>query len=150
MFEPLQLWRAQWVATALWRVVHGEARWIPLSPEDPRPSEGSPAVSYALTTRQADAPAYLPVYVPPLSDLGLEREHLRLWRSDYQAFLRGLHPGERQVLEAWLGKGKATPLAVWNAAARRLQITAPLDAVDLFVRLARCATLDTPPPPEVK
>ena len=149
MFEPRELWRAQWVAAALWRVVHGEARWVTLEPQDHRPSQGLPT-EYALTTRQADAPAYLPVYVPPLPELGIEREYLRLWRSDYVAFLKSLHPGERQVVEAWLGKGKLTPLAVYNPSARRIQVMASQDALDLFVRLARRATLDTPPPPEVE
>ncbi len=149
MFEPLDLWRAQWVATALWRVVHGEARWITLTPEDPRPFSGAPAASYALTTRQAEAPAYLPVHVPPLPPLDISREHLRLWRSDYQAFLRRLHPAERQLLEAYLGRGRPSAICTYNHSARRLQLHVPLDMADVLVRLTRLATLDTPPPPEV-
>lgn len=148
MHEPLDLWRAAWVALALWRVEHGEARWVPVHPQDPRP--GAFGGRADLHARPPEAPAFLPIYVPPVPPLGIEAHNLRLWRHDARAFVRGLGYGERQLMGAYLGKGKPSTLVSYNPSAGRLQTHAPLDLLDLFVRLARRAEVDTPPPPGVE
>lgn len=143
--EPLELWRAGWVALALWRVVHGEARWVSVHPQDPREGGGGPARPLS---QPPEPPAFLPVYVPPVEALGIPAHHLRLWRETFKGFVRGLTPGERQLLEAYLGRGRAGVLVSFNPSSRRLQTHAPADMVDVFLRLARKAeALEVPTQP---
>jgi hypothetical protein len=142
VFENKELWRAQWVATALWRVVHGEARWIVLDPKVsplPIPASGR---SRDLTGWSGDAPAFLPIYVPR-APFGEPPHELYLWRDTYLRFVKGLSLGERQVLEAYLGTGKPKRLAVTypseTAPSRRALKVSPYvnrDVVEIFVRLA--------------
>jgi hypothetical protein len=108
--RDLELWRANFLALALWRVAHGEARWVELVPQDPAPRGAGCPRAYA---GGPSHPAFLPIYVPR-SPAGDPPHELRLYRDTYQAFLRGLSLGERQALEAHLGLGKPRRLLYWH------------------------------------
>uniref|UniRef100_A0A7C2C0R8 Uncharacterized protein n=1 Tax=Thermus islandicus TaxID=540988 RepID=A0A7C2C0R8_9DEIN len=138
--RDLELWRANFLALALWRVAHGEARWVELAPQDPAPrGAGRPRV-YA---GGPSHPAFLPVYVPR-SPAGDPPHELRLYRETYQAFLRGLSLGERQALEAYLGLGRARRLLYWHAITGRFRRADGVgeDTLEVFLRLTRlCAVI---------
>lgn len=135
----LDLWRANFLALALWRVVHGEARWVELSPQAPVLRGAGPTLAH---TGGAPHPAFLPVYVPR-SPTGDPPHELRLYRDTYQAFLRGLSLGERQVLEAYLGLGRARRLVYWHAASGRFRRAEGVgeDLVEVLVRLVRLTSV---------
>ncbi len=92
-----------------------------------------------------EAPAFLPVYVPPVPPLGIPAHSLRLWRHDARAFVRGWDTGSGSSWKpTWAREaqypGELQPLG------RAAPDPRPLDLLDLFVRLARRAEVDTPHP----
>lgn len=133
MPEPLLVWRANWVALALWRVAQGEANWVPVHTGEGRGGWG------VRSQGRTDCPAFLPVRVPDLPGAGIAAHDLRLWRDQYRTFIRGCSLGERMALEAYLGRGRASRLAYWHAPSGQFRLNFPEDVVGVFVRLAALA-----------
>lgn len=131
-WSPLELWRANWVVLALWRVVHGEADWVVAEPQGRLGWGGGRALS-----GRSEAPAFLPIHVPALWEADIRAHDLRLWRDGYRAYLRGLSPGERMALEAYLGRGRPSRLAYWHAPSRAFRLNFPEDVVAVSVGIAR-------------
>ncbi|WP_243092560.1 hypothetical protein [Thermus hydrothermalis] len=140
-WTPLDLWRANWVGLALWRVARGEADWVPATAHDaPRGWTGTPP-----SGGRVDLPAFLPVRVPALPEAGIPGHDLRLWREAYRGLVRGMSPGERMALEAFLGRGRHSRLCYWHAPSKTFRLNFPEDVVGVLVRVARLAEpLDKP------
>lgn len=122
MHEPLDLWRAAWVALALWRVEHGEARWVPVHPQDPRPGAFGGRADLHARPRGPGLPARLRPPGPAPGHRGPQPAPVAARRPGLRP---GLGYGERQLLEAYLGKGKPQTLVSFNPSAGRLQTHAP-------------------------
>lgn len=140
-WTPLELWRANWLALALWRVSRGYAHWHVVRADGGYRHRGGTSLSSA----RLEVPAFLPVHVPALDGAGIPDHEIRLWRESYVAHVRGLGLGERMALEAYLGKGRVSRLVYWHAPSRSFRLAHPEDVVGAFVRVAKLAeVLDQP------
>lgn len=133
-WNPVELWRANWLALALWRVARGYAHWHLVRADVGYRHGGGRALS-----GRPEAPAFLQVQVPALDGAGIPAHDIRLWREVYVTHVKGLGLGERMALEAYLGKGRVSRLVYWHAPTRSFRLAQPEDVVEAFVRIARLA-----------